>query len=309
MNGGDPLRRWPTILPAHHAPPPLGRRRFHRARSVLYRVLLVAAVLFAAQALVVVSLRWWSPPHTSFMLWHERDTLAHQWVSLDHVSRHMVAAVLMHEDPEFGTRQGAFDIDDFRARAERYRAGEQDEGGSTIQQQLAKNLFLWPHRSAARKGVEAVLALELNFALSKRRMMELYLNYAQFGTDLFGVCAATWYYFDTPPWAMTPDQGRLLVALLPAPEEAARAVGGGLDLGPTASALTRKHADRAFSWVHGGLAWVGGWAAAVATIGVHDAANDHSASRGNTDACSTMPTAVAERLAVEDPAFVSRGGG
>src|SRR3712207_8039583 len=92
------------------------------------------------------------------------------------------------------------------SRAQAHLTGEEDPSGSTIPQQVAKNLFLNQEMSAWRKAVEAALAMELAMAIDDRRMLELYVNYAQFGPTIYGVCAASWYYFDTPPHTLFPEQ-------------------------------------------------------------------------------------------------------
>jgi monofunctional biosynthetic peptidoglycan transglycosylase len=130
------------------------------------------------------------PPRTSYML-RSGDPITYQYVSLDHVSRYIIAATIAPEDQELGTRAGAFDMDDFNARAKAYSEGKPDPSGSTMPQQLAKNIYLWPQQSAFGKALEAGLATELSLILSDQRILELYLNYAQFGPKLYGVCAAT----------------------------------------------------------------------------------------------------------------------
>ncbi|MBM4644778.1 hypothetical protein GS464_20170 [Rhodococcus hoagii] len=82
-------------------------------------------------------------------------------------------------------------------------------------------------RSAWRKGVEAGLSMSMALSLSDRRVIELYMNYVQLGPKLYGVCAASWYYFDSPPWLMTEYQAAQLMAVLPLPSLARRADGGG----------------------------------------------------------------------------------
>ena len=133
------------------------------------------------------------------------------------MSRHLLAATIAHEDEQLGTRKGAFDLADFQARAQAYFQGKPDPSGSTIPQQLVKNIFLWDDQSAARKGIEAVLATQFSYTLSPQRTLELYLNYAQFGPRLYGVCAASWYYFATPPWNLSDYQSAQLMGVLPLP--------------------------------------------------------------------------------------------
>jgi monofunctional biosynthetic peptidoglycan transglycosylase len=167
-----------------------------------------------------------------------------------------------------------------------------------VPQQLAKNVFLWSHQDAVRKAIEAPLAMEMSVALSDQRVVELYLNYAQFGPHLYGICAASWYYFGEPPWDMTQYQADQLMGVLPDPNRVTRAPGGGLDTGPTADQAAVNLINGAANvHVPRELRGMGGWEAAVATIGISDTAVDHAADRDAADACSTMPEAVAGLIA------------
>jgi monofunctional glycosyltransferase len=296
----------PTILPGPRAdvPPapvrPVDRpratvptpRRSHRLLRRLFVALLLLQLVLAG---LIVSLRWWNPPRTAFMV-ESGGPVIYQHVSLDHVSRFLLAAVIAHEDQQLGTRTGAFPPGEFAKRAEAYLSGATDPSGSTIPQQLTKNVFLWPHQDPLRKGVEAVLSSEMALALSDQRMLELYVNYAQFGPGLYGICAASWFYFGEPPWDMTQYQAAQLMGVLPDPDRVRRAAGGGLDIGPTADPAAAELINGAANnHVPRELAGMGGWERAVATVGIHDTAADHAADRG-ADSCSSMPPAVAELI-------------
>jgi monofunctional biosynthetic peptidoglycan transglycosylase len=260
------------------------------------RLLLAALVVQLVVGVVVGSMRWWTPPRTAFML-EGGSPVTYQYVSLDHVSRYFVAAVIAHEDEQIGPRAGAFTFSELSSRAWAWVRGEPDPSGSTIPQQLAKNVFLWPHQDPLRKTLEAVLATEMSYTLSDQRVVELYVNYAQFGPHLYGICAASWYYFGEPPWSMTAYQSAQLMGVLPAPDRVRRAAGGGIDLGPTADPLGANLVNGAANvHVPRELAAMGGWQAAVATIGIHDTASAHAADRDSADACSTMPESVAELI-------------
>jgi monofunctional biosynthetic peptidoglycan transglycosylase len=248
---------------------------------------------------VLVAMRWWTPPRTAYML-EAGGPVVYQHVSLDHVSRYTIASVIAHEDEQIGPRSGPFTWAELRARATAWVLGENDPSGSTIPQQLAKNVFLWPHQDPLRKGVEAVLATEMTAALPDRRMVELYLDYAQFGPHLYGVCAASWYYFGTAPWAMTEYQAAQLMGVLPLPDRVTRAPRGGIDTGPDADPAAVDLVNGAANvHVPRELAGMGGWQAAVATIGITDTAADHAADRDDADACSTMPDAVRALIAAK----------
>jgi monofunctional biosynthetic peptidoglycan transglycosylase len=285
--------------------PPFGqpggsRTQVKGPRSRVWRVgrrLLVAILLLLLVSTgLAVTFRWWTPGRTAFML-QDTGPVVYQHVSLDHVSRYTIAAVIAHEDEELGSRTGAFTAASFGARVAAYLQGQADPAGSTIPQQLAKNVFLWPRQDPARKAIEAVLSTELSLTLSDQRMTELYLDYAQFGPHLYGICAASWYYFGEAPWDVTQYQADQLMGVLPAPDRVTRAPGGGLDISARADPAAVNLIDGAANvHVPAELAGMGGWQAAVATIGIHDTAADHAAERSNSDACSTMPPAVAAAI-------------
>lgn len=247
-------------------------------------------------ALLVVPYIWVTLPRTAFML-QGGGPVAYQYVSLQHVSRYAIASAIAQEDQQLGMRDGAFPISDFKDRAQAYLDGEKDPTGSTIHQQLVKNIYLWPGQDPVRKGLEAVLATEYAALMSDQRVMELYLNYAQFGPKLYGVCAGSWYYFNEPPWNMTEYQAAQLIALLPGSIDARRAPTGGVLLDGTADPATSyRVANAAGTWIPALIAGMGGWQAAVATIGITDTASDYAGTQDQANACSTMPSSVANRL-------------
>lgn len=277
--------------------PPATRRHRPRWRRWTMYVALVMLTPLALSEMVTLSYRWFTPPRTSFML-QDEGSIVYQYVDLDHISRYMIAAVIAHEDQRLGMRAGGFEISDLTSKAREYMDGDAGVGGSTIPQQLVKNIFLWPGRSAIRKGLEAVMATEFSYSMSDQRILELYLNYAQFGPGLYGVCAASWYYFNTPPWFMSEYNANQLSGVLPRPAYIERAAGGGIYLGPDADQLAIEKVNIAARFNPGSIAALGGWEGTVATVGITDTALDHSEDRGE-DSCSTMPDSVAERLETE----------
>lgn len=172
-------------------------------------------------AFVLVPLRFVPPPTTAFMLryqWSgaEREPLAYVWSDWDEISPRAALAVMAAEDQRFTDHSG-FDIDSLREALEDGWRGGSLRGASTITQQVAKNLFLWPGRSFVRKGLEAFLTLELELLWSKRRILEVYLNVAEFGDGVFGVGAASQRFFGKPPGDLTEAEAALLAAVLPNP--------------------------------------------------------------------------------------------
>jgi monofunctional biosynthetic peptidoglycan transglycosylase len=256
------------------------------------------ALAFVLQLLVLLSLRWIDPPTTAFMAANP-DGAIQQSVPVEHVSRNLLAAVIAHEDQELPYRDGAFDWIDMFSRASAHLRGGEDPSGSTIPQQVTKNVFLNPEPSALRKGIEAALSTELAMMVDDGRMLELYVNYAQFGPTIYGACAASWYYFDTPPSAMSVDQAVQLAGLLPSPGHVQRAPGGGLDfeVDDGMGWLSRSHVINAQNRVPRHLEEKG--FQPVEDAGVAGLAQDQP---DTDDDCSEMPEEVAELIAAEGTA-------
>jgi len=137
-----------------------------------------------------------------------------QWVEIENISSHLVNAVMMAEDGRFCSHYGV----DWRAlRSEVMRDGGPARGASTISMQTVKNLFLWHGRAYLRKGLEIPLALVADIMLSKKRMMEIYLNIAEWGPGIYGIEAAAQFYFKRKAANLTPRQAALLAVALPNP--------------------------------------------------------------------------------------------
>ena len=246
----------------------------------------------------MLPLRWIDLPTTAFMAANPEGAVQ-QSVPIEHVSRNFLAAVIAHEDSQLPYRTGAFEWDQLFGRAQAHLAGDEDPSGSTIPQQVAKNLFLNQELSAGRKVVEAGLSMELALLLDDRRMLELYVNYAQFGPTLYGVCAASWYYFDTPPQHLPLDQAVQLVGLLPSPGHVQRAPGGGLDFDVEDGLgwLSRSHVINAQNRVPRHLDNLG--FRPLEDLGIEGLASDQEPS---DDDCSSRPQEVADLIAAEGTA-------
>lgn len=197
-------------------------RRVARRRSPWRRVGRIAAGLVLAWLLLsllpVVPLRWLDPPTSSFMLQARLDgaTVHHQWVDYAAIAPDMALAVIAAEDQRFPHHHG-FDFTEIRRAVAAYRDGARLRGASTLSQQVAKNLYLWPTSSWPRKALEAWFTLLIELSWPKQRILEVYLNIAQFGGTIFGVEAASRQYFGRPASALSPEQAALLAAVLPAP--------------------------------------------------------------------------------------------
>jgi monofunctional biosynthetic peptidoglycan transglycosylase len=143
--------------------------------------------------------------------------LRHQWVPYSRISPHLKRAVVAAEDAKFLDHEG-FDWEAIqKAMTRNERRGRIVAGASTISQQLAKNLFLSGSRSWVRKGQEAIITWMLETTMSKRRILELYLNFAEWGEGVFGAEAAARHHFGVPAAALSAEQAAWLASILPSP--------------------------------------------------------------------------------------------
>ena len=220
-------------------PPPWARR--------LGRIGLICAGLGLGVPLaVVLLLRWLPPPTTAFMLQSALRTATagdaeaaagtrYRWTGWEGIAAHAGLAAIAAEDQKFPDHRG-FDVAAIQSALDDARDGGRLRGASTISQQTAKNLFLWPGRSLIRKGLEAYLTVLIELCWSKRRILEVYLNIAEFGDGVFGITAASERYFGKRPADLGANEAALLAAVLPNPS--------GL------------HADRPSAYVRARQAWI-----------------------------------------------------
>jgi len=190
-------------------------------------VTLVAAAILVHGWYAVQILWWRTQPvgETSFMAYrmaelerkNPKARLAYQWVPYERISPNLKRAMIAAEDARFVDHEG-FDWEGIqRAIEKNERKGRIVAGGSTITQQLAKNLFLTPERSWLRKGQEAVITLMLEALLPKRRIFEIYLNVIEWGNGVFGAEAAARRHFGTSAARLSAEQGARLAAMAPNP--------------------------------------------------------------------------------------------
>jgi len=184
------------------------------------RLLLAAVlVLLIAPPVWVLIYRFVPPPITILMIERQMQGhgLDHRWVPLSAIAPAMPRAVVASEDARFCQHHGF----DFRAIDKAIKHNEarpgRIRGGSTISQQTAKNVFLWPERSYVRKGLEAWFTVLIEAEWGKRRIMEVYLNTIEMGPGIYGVEAASQSYFKTSARNLTPAQASRLAAILPDP--------------------------------------------------------------------------------------------
>jgi len=200
-------------------------------RRRLVRWLAIGTVAaFLATALPVVAMRWMDPWYSAFMLDAALDASRagkanyhtdYRWADLEQISPHAAVAVIAAEDQYFPFHTGF----DFKSIREAIRTNETQaarkrprvRGASTITQQVAKNLFLWPGRSYLRKGLEAYFTLLIELTWPKERILEVYLNVAQFGDGIYGVEAAAQRFYRMPATRLGRYEAATLAAVLPNP--------------------------------------------------------------------------------------------
>lgn len=215
-------RRRASARPSERAAaglPPLTPRQRLR-RIAVYSALF----LLVMPAVPVTLLRYLPPPASAMMVkrWVDaRSTgrefeLRYDWVSHEKIARSLRAAVVASEDQRFYDHDG-FDWKELRNAVDEWRDGSGLRGASTISQQVAKNLFLWPGRSFLRKGFEAWFTIWIEWIWPKKRILEVYLNIAEMGDGVFGAEAAARRYFRRPASGLTPSESALLAAALPSP--------------------------------------------------------------------------------------------
>lgn len=201
-------------------------RRWRRRIRRLFSLAVLGVLLLAVgSAGAVLAWRWMDPATTSFILQRKVSELiaggdarsvAHRWVDWDAISPYAGIAVIASEDQRFSEHWG-FDLDSIQDAIEERQSGGRVRGASTITQQVAKNLFLWPGRSWVRKGLEAYFTVLIEMFWPKRRILEVYLNIAQFGDRTFGVAAASRQFFGKRASALSAREAALLAAVLPNP--------------------------------------------------------------------------------------------
>jgi monofunctional biosynthetic peptidoglycan transglycosylase len=188
---------------------------------------LLLAALYVAAFPDIAVLKKTNPSKTSFMKFREAEWRAsgqkkkvrQVWIPLSGISPYLVKGVIIAEDDKFWSHEG-FDYEAIQEAIEKdLKSKKYKKGGSTISQQLVKNLYLSPEKSLLRKLREAVITWKLERTLSKRRILEIYLNVVEWGDGLYGVESASFYYFGKPASQVTPMEASRLVSVLPNPRK------------------------------------------------------------------------------------------
>ena len=206
------------------------RRRYRPPLTLGQRILRVALGIVLAivvlSVLGTLSLRFVDPPTSAFMLRSSHEAraqsrtdfrLRHYWVDWEYIAPYAKVAVMAAEDQRFPQHPG-FDLEAIAdAVHERVKKEGRHRGASTISQQVAKNLFLWPGKSFGRKALEAWFTILIESFWPKKRVLEVYLNIAQFGDGVYGIEAASVVFFCKDANALTPREAATLAAVLPNP--------------------------------------------------------------------------------------------
>jgi monofunctional biosynthetic peptidoglycan transglycosylase len=195
-------------------------------RRLAFSILGLIVFLIALSVIAVALLRWVNPPYSAFMAqtqmaaWAKHDrtyVFRRHWVDLNQISPNLPLAVVASEDQKFPEHWG-FDVEAIEKAYEMNQHSHRVHGASTISQQVAKNLFLWSGRSYFRKGLEAYFTVLIEACWPKRRILEIYLNIAEFGYGTYGAEAATQRFFHKPAARLTRGDSAVLAAVLPNPE-------------------------------------------------------------------------------------------
>lgn len=203
-------------------------------RRLLRGALWTLLGLVALSVLCVLTLRWINPPYSAFMAerqisaWMSHDrayVFRHSWVDLTHISPNLPLAVVASEDQKFPEHWG-FDVEAIEKAYEMNQHRHRVRGASTISQQVAKNLFLWSGRSYFRKALEAYFTVLIERCWPKRRILEIYLNIAEFGDGTYGAEAAARRFFHEPAARLSRSDAATLAAVLPNPERYSAAAPG-----------------------------------------------------------------------------------
>ncbi len=192
--------------------------------SIFKWLLKFAIIFFIATVLIIFLMRWINPVTSSIMIQRQIsnfingdfELVKYHWVDYNNVSKYVPIAIVAAEDQNFPNHWG-FDFKQIEKAIKQNKRGKRIRGASTITQQVAKNLFLWEGKSFIRKGIEAYFTILIELLWDKKRILEVHMNIAEFGKNIFGVGMASVAYFKQPPDKLTINQAALLAAVLPSP--------------------------------------------------------------------------------------------
>lgn len=196
-----------------------------RILSIIKAFFKFIVLAFIASVIIVFLLRWINPVTSSIMVQRQIesifsgdfDYIKYSWVDYNDCSPYLPIAFVAAEDQNFPEHFG-FDVKEIKKALKQYERGRRIRGASTITQQVAKNLFLWEGKSFVRKGIEAYFTVLIELLWDKKRILEVYMNIAEFGDMIFGVKMASLAYYKKLPAKVSPAQAALLAAVLPNPK-------------------------------------------------------------------------------------------
>lgn len=183
------------------------------------RPLLTLLVVLCLLPFIGVALHRFVPPPPTLLMWQQAikgQGMDYRWRSLNDISPNLVYSAIAAEDARFCSHRG-FDMEAIRQALEANERGGRVRGGSTISQQTAKNVFLWPGRDWVRKGLEAGYTVLIETGWSKRRILEVYLNVAEFAPGVYGAEAGARHWFGKSARDLTPREAARMAAILPSP--------------------------------------------------------------------------------------------
>lgn len=190
-------------------------------RLLIRSLLILVLICVSISLLMVIPFRWLNPPVTMVIadrwLASKDEFYLHQdWLSWDKLPKQAALAVVTSEDQRFPLHKG-FDVDAIVKAVKEANRNGQLRGASTISQQVAKNMYLWTGRSWLRKGLEVWFTLLIELTWGKQRILEVYMNIAEWGNGVFGIEAASRYHFGKSASQLSPMQSALLASSLPSP--------------------------------------------------------------------------------------------
>ena len=193
----------------------------HKKRSFLKIVGYIILFFFGLSVFMTLCYRWINPPVTPLMLIRaikDGESIRKDWVPIEDISYYMISAAIASEDNNFLGHKG-FDFGAIQKAVDLNKKGKRKRGASTISQQTAKNVFLWPGRSWIRKGLEVYFTFLIETFWPKDRIMEVYLNVIEMGPGIYGSEAAAQHYFHIPATKLTKRQASLITACYTNPRE------------------------------------------------------------------------------------------
>lgn len=199
------------------------KRILQKIKRFIFKVIVAFFVVSIFSAIVF---RWVPIPFTPLMILRNLEqwsagksaTFEHKWVSMDKISPNLAKAVIVSEDQKFMEHFG-FDIEAMEKAYEGNKKGKKIKGGSTITQQTAKNVFLWPQRSYVRKAFEVYFSFLIEVFWSKERILEVYLNSIEMGNGVYGAEAASQHWFRKSASKLTTYEAASIAAILPNPRK------------------------------------------------------------------------------------------